>query len=58
MPWTVLLLMAPAAVIGGLIGTVINRKCSEKALLIVYDLTMAAIIGINVYNIVVNAGQI
>ena len=50
-----LLVLIPVAVVGSLIGTYLNKKVPEKAILYVYIVTMFGIIGINVYNIIINS---
>jgi len=51
--WALLGILVAVAVVGSLIGTFLNKKVPEKALLYVYIITMFGIIGINVYNIVI-----
>lgn len=41
-----------SAVIGGLLGSVLNKKFSEKTVRIVFTCVMAFVFGINVYNII------
>lgn len=55
MDWMMLLVLIPVAVVGSLIGTYLNKKVPEKAILYVYIITMFGIIGINVYNIIINS---
>ncbi len=54
LPWWMILAMSVFAVIGGLIGSTINKKIENKHILTVYISTMIFIIAINVYNVVVN----
>ncbi len=55
MPWVLVALMVAGAVIGGFIGTIINKRVSNIALLIVYNVALLSIVAINIYNITVNA---
>lgn len=55
MPWVLVALMVAGAVIGGFIGTIINKRVSNRALLIVYNVALLSIVAINIYNITVNA---
>ena len=55
MPWLLVLMMVAGAVIGGFIGTTINKRVSNKALLIVYNVALLSIVAINIYNVTVNA---
>lgn len=55
MDWYMLLLLVPIAVIGSLLGSYLNKKVSEKAILYVYISTIFVIIAINAYNIVINS---
>ena len=55
MDWYMLLCLIPVAVIGSLLGSYLNKKISEKAILYVYIITVFGIIGINLYNIINNA---
>lgn len=55
MDWMLLAILVCVAVVGSLFGTFLNKKVPEKALLYVYIVTMFGIIGINLYNIIVNA---
>ena len=54
LPWGLILGVCLAASIGGLIGTKLNRKLTSKKILLVYTVTMIAIIGINIYNVITN----
>lgn len=55
LPWWTILAMCVVAVIGGLIGSSLNKRMKNQHILVVYTTTMAVIIGINVYNIIANA---
>lgn len=54
LPWLLILLVCIVASVGGIIGTKINRKLTGEKILRVYTITMLAIIGINIYNIISN----
>lgn len=54
LPWGLILGVCAAAVLGGLVGTKLNRKLTSRKILLIYTLTMIAIIGINIYNIIRN----
>lgn len=54
LPWLLILLVCIIASVGGIIGTKINRKLTGEKILRVYTVTMLAIIGINIYNIISN----
>jgi len=54
MDWSMLLCLLPIAIIGSLLGSYLNKKISEKAILYVYILTIFGIIIINSYNIINN----
>lgn len=51
--WGMLGVLVAVAVVGSLVGTYLNKKVPEKALLIIYVSTMVGIIGINIYNVVI-----
>ena len=46
-----LLYMIPAAVIGGYIGAKLNKKMSEGAISLLFNLVLLFIIGLNLYNV-------
>lgn len=48
--WKTLLLILPAAVLGGIIGSRFNRKFSEKTIKTVFSVCMAALVLLNVFN--------
>lgn len=54
LPWLLILGVCMIASIGGLIGTKINRVLTSKEILLVYTVTMLAIIAINIYNVICN----
>lgn len=50
--WRVLPIIIPCAVLGGLLGAVLNRKCSEKAIRTVFTVTVFAVAMLSCYNAV------
>ena len=46
-----LVYMIPAAVLGGYIGARLNRKLSERAISVLFNLVLLFIIGLNLYNV-------
>lgn len=55
MDWWMLLCLVPVAVVGSLLGSYLNKKVSEKAILYVYIASVFGIIALNLYNIVINS---
>lgn len=47
-----------AAVLGGLFGSTLNKKFSEKTVKITFDLVMVFVFGINIYNLIAGIGII
>lgn len=54
LPWGLIAGICVVAVLGGLIGTKINRAVNGRKILRIYTTTMIVIIGISIYNIVTN----
>ncbi len=50
--WRVLPIIIPCAVLGGLLGAALNRKCSEKAIRCVFSVTVFAVACLACYNAV------
>lgn len=50
--WQIILIAMIISVIGGIIGSKLNQKCSDKMITNVFSLTLAAVVLINVYNAV------
>lgn len=48
----IILASAVISVIGGIIGSKLNRKCSDKVITKVFSLTLAFVVFINIYNAV------
>lgn len=53
--WWAMLLMITFAVVGGIVGAVINKKCAAKIVSVVYYSVTIIVIALNLYNIVINA---
>ncbi len=51
--WPLIICGMVAAVVGGLLGSTLNKKFSDKTVRIIFSLVMLVVFGINVYNIVV-----
>ena len=49
--FSMLLVMVPAAIIGGMIGSMLNIKLPEKFLILIYRSTVILVILICIYNI-------
>lgn len=48
--WPIILVAVTVSVIGGIIGSKLNQKCSDKAITKVFSITLAVIVLINIYN--------
>ena len=53
--WWALVIMVAAAVIGGLLGAVFNKRLSSKAVNRIYYAVIGIVIALNIYNIIYNA---
>lgn len=53
--WIFLLVLVPISIIGSLLGTFLNKKLPAKWISTLYIITIFIIIGINVYNIVIQS---
>ena len=56
--WWALVIMIAAAVIGGLLGAVLNKRLSSKAVNRIYYAVIGIVIALNIYNIIYNAVSI
>lgn len=52
-PLNVLLIVFPCAVIGGLLGSKLNRKCNEKVIRITFTVAVSLVAALSLYNAVV-----
>lgn len=50
--------MLPAAVIGALIGSVLNRRISAEKITVIYNAAVVFMIGMNIFNLLTFAGVI
>lgn len=44
--------IVPAAIIGGLVGSIVSKKIKDKVVLIIYQVVIVGVIGLNFFNIV------
>lgn len=51
--WPIILIAMAVSVIGGIIGSKLNRKCSNKVITKVFSITLAFVVIINIYNAVI-----
>ena len=50
----VLLVIIPVAVIGGFIGSILNRKCNEKAIKVTFTIAVSSVAALSLYNAVMS----
>lgn len=50
----VLLVIIPVAVIGGFIGSILNRKCNEKAIKVTFIIAVSSVAALSLYNAVMS----
>lgn len=50
----VLLVIIPVAVIGGFIGSILNRKCNEKAIKVTFTIAVSLVAALSLYNAVMS----
>lgn len=50
----VLLVIIPVAVIGGFIGSILNRKCNEKAIKVTFTIAVFSVAALSLYNAVMS----
>ena len=50
----VLLVIIPVAVIGGFIGSILNRKCNEKAIKVTFTIAVSSVAALSLYNAIMS----
>lgn len=50
----VLLVIIPVAVIGGFLGSILNRKCNEKAIKVTFTIAVSSVAALSLYNAVMS----
>jgi len=52
--FNVKLVIIPVAVIGGFIGSILNRKCNEKAIKVTFTIVVSSVAALSLYNAVMS----